>query len=910
MKAKGIKKGDLVSIQTADGETRIIRVEKVTRNEIQGDSYQFEKTYKKGDACSYKVKDKNVTVDKADATKIEGQLMQSNLRVKVDNDQIKQVDEAKEEEKIETRRRPKRTKRSTSRTQKAESVEPTTKKSVGGRRAISKRRTGSKGSTSGKKRTKSVSDTQEMTQKEREKQERIRVREEKKKERERKRLLKQITPNPDVEEIEVNPLLEPTHSKKLEEFPLEGCSKLSDNRRFLFLYFQSANNKKARQELERLIVKDSSLSNPFQPYSHELNKNIFDFAVRDGDVELIKLLLKEETRIRKGESKRPRLPASSLANVGTGTFNKYQFGFNTRPVNLSRGGKEGNNAFSQDSSLYNSYFSSHDLNRLLELDVSWEVLQSVMMANSMSENDLFDYIWLMVRRGNIGLLKSKSKKDGPTLIQRLFDNMGYGFNRYHYLALEDDIEGKINKMSMLKKPHTNKGICPLHVACVNPNITVLRKFYTTNPEYSAADFDQRKLIHYAAANPSDVALNFLVSKGIPVNDKDLKGVTPLMIACELGRTDNVNFLLKEQKKQVEDIDPDDEDYELMKKSSDFINTYGPAHHFPIHYAVMSGNIDTVKALVENAGSDIDLEVKTTDGKSPLSIACSEGYYEIAEYLLKKGVSVHETKKQKKNSLIWASQNGHIHIVSLLLRHGIHPDVPDSSNNTAAHYAAAYGWLNVLKFLVENGAHPDLKNDWNSTPAMIAMLKNHFGCLDYLMELDNVDKSMVDNEGRSIISQLCMNFTKDTLEQIQYMDKFKHLDYNMKDANGWTCMHFLAGNAIPIYKVQEEVGNRLMAIKKELETKLGRSIDNSGGSMSRGQRHPIKKKAMKSMSRMRHSKVARSAFGGFGALSAQPSTSITSPLPTTVDVEGFDDNDAQNFTTYYDMNNVKHRRLFK
>lgn len=51
-----------------------------------------------------------------------------------------------------------------------------------------------------------------------------------------------------------------------------------------------------------------------------------------------------------------------------------------------------------------------------------------------------------------------------------------------------------------------------------------------NPEYSAADDEQRKLIHYAAANPTSAALEFLISKGIPANDKDMKMMTPLMIA--------------------------------------------------------------------------------------------------------------------------------------------------------------------------------------------------------------------------------------------------------------------------------------------------------------------------------------------------------------------------------------------
>lgn len=704
---------------------------------------------------------------------LDRQLEQSNKRKgrkrAADKEKISLVEEVKEvEEKIDTNpkkrnrkgkneesKSPAKNRQSTSNRRKSKSPEsPKFKKAEDGRRVVSKRGAGVKKKAKSAAREKSASDDKELTEKERLKLERQRVREEKKKERDRKKLLKSINPNPKVEKIEVNSLLEPTYSKKLEKFPLEGCSKFSDNRKFLFLYNQAEANKQARKELENLILKDQSLSNPFQYYSVHVQKSIMDLAIKKGDAEMVKILLKESERMDKGTSKRPTLPTSSLSSVGTGTFNRYQFGFFTRPVMLGRGGKEGNNAFTHDSSLLSSdRYEMTNLEHLLDQDLTWEVFQSFVLSKKFAETDLWDYLWILIRRGNVEFLRSRIKKDGPTLLERLFNNMGYGFNRYHHIALDDDVEGRINKLSMLKKPHTNKGICPLHVACINPNITVLRKFYTTNPDYSAADFDQRKLMHYAAANVSDVALQFLVSKSIPINDKDLRGVTPLMIACELGRTDNVKLIIKEQKKQLEDLDPEDEDYHLMLKSSDFINNYGPNHQFPIHYAVTSGSIETVKALVEGAKDTIDLEVRTTDGKSPLSIACCQGYYDIAEYLLSKGVQVYETKKQKKNPLIWAAQNGHIHIVSLLLRHGIHPDLPDSSGNTAAHYAAGYGWLNVLKFLIENGAHPDLKNDWNSTPAMIAMLKNHFGCLDYLMEIEGVDKSMVDNEGRSVISQL-------------------------------------------------------------------------------------------------------------------------------------------------------------
>ena len=137
------------------------------------------------------------------------------------------------------------------------------------------------------------------------------------------------------------------------------------------------------------------------------------------------------------------------------------------------------------------------------------------------------------------------------------DDMSHGFNRYHYLALEDDVPDRINKFSLMKKPHTNKSITPMHVACINPNLNMLKKFIMINSDFSLADRENRRLIHYAAANQSDSVIKFLIAKGAPFNEKDIKGTTPLMIAWKLGRINNIlailnawkgNFLIISNKK--------------------------------------------------------------------------------------------------------------------------------------------------------------------------------------------------------------------------------------------------------------------------------------------------------------------------------------------------------------------------
>ena len=89
---------------------------------------------------------------------------------------------------------------------------------------------------------------------------------------------------------------------------------------------------------------------------------------------------------------------------------------------------------------------------------------------------------------------------------------------------------------------------------------------------------------------------------------------------------------------------------------------------------------------------------------------------------------------------------------MLLRKGVNVNFCDLSENTALHYACAYGWLNVVKLLVEEGgADINRLNEWKSSPTIIAMLKGHYGIVDYLLGRKEIDASLVDDHGRTLVA---------------------------------------------------------------------------------------------------------------------------------------------------------------
>jgi ankyrin repeat domain-containing protein 17 len=84
-------------------------------------------------------------------------------------------------------------------------------------------------------------------------------------------------------------------------------------------------------------------------------------------------------------------------------------------------------------------------------------------------------------------------------------------------------------------------------------------------------------------------------------------------------------------------------------------------------ACTDNDVNAVKRLL---GDGNTLNDATDDGDSLLSLACSAGYFELAQVLLAMQAQV-EDRGQKNDCtpLMEAASAGHIDIMDLLLRHG-------------------------------------------------------------------------------------------------------------------------------------------------------------------------------------------------------------------------------------------------
>jgi ankyrin repeat protein/predicted DNA-binding WGR domain protein len=523
-----------------------------------------------------------------------------------------------------------------------------------------------------------------------------------------------------------------------------------------------------------LMKTNQKISSLFGTWSPDNPISPLEMAVGLNKEFFIREILKES---KEPKLKKAYLPQSALQSVGTGFVSKQAYGVMVRSVNMSRGGREGNNAFLSTDVTAENYTCINWHKTLPKCTPHTINLLCTLIPNF--ENIMGSYVGSVVRSGNLDLSRH--------LLQILTKKGSFGFNFLHLEVLQKSKLSPFKKVSITKKPIENFCVAPLHVACINPDPSHLKSLMAECDEIGYADLEGRRSVHYAAGCTSKKPLEVLIASGANVNEMDRKKITPLMVSAMYNRLEPASLLLEKG------VSP-------KIKSRE-----GKA---PIHYAAESGAAEVLSLLAKVS----DVNQPGGDRKTPLMYAAANGHYKCVEILLDNGAKVTAKDKCKRTSLIWAVKNGYSQIASLLLLRGAPFDEPDSSKNYPIHYAAAFGWIECLELLLAAGADVNATNDWKLPALLIAMLKSHMGIVERILQEPAVDINCKDESGRTLLSQSVEVLSKETLKQIKFFIEEKKADPNVADQNGWTPLHHLAAKGKPVCCIQ----NLNWAQRKEWE----------------------------------------------------------------------------------------------
>ncbi|KAK9305314.1 hypothetical protein QLX08_003583 [Tetragonisca angustula] len=170
--------------------------------------------------------------------------------------------------------------------------------------------------------------------------------------------------------------------------------------------------------------------------------------------------------------------------------------------------------------------------------------------------------------------------------------------------------------------------------------------------------------------------------------------------------------------------------------------------------VREGKLARLKELLEHREKDevVKLVSTTSHGTTPLVIACRNGHYDVAEYLIEKcganvnqpGLVMFDGEMIERAPPLWcAAAAGHLALVKLLVKNGARVNSTTKTHSTPLRAACFDGHFDIVRFLVTHGADIEMANRHGHTSLMIACYKGHIKIVKFLLALKaNVNRKSI------------------------------------------------------------------------------------------------------------------------------------------------------------------------
>ncbi|OUM60967.1 hypothetical protein PIROE2DRAFT_27019, partial [Piromyces sp. E2] len=184
----------------------------------------------------------------------------------------------------------------------------------------------------------------------------------------------------------------------------------------------------------------------------------------------------------------------------------------------------------------------------------------------------------------------------------------------------------------------------------------------------------------------------------------------------------------------------------------------------------------------------DINVRETNGDTPLIIACQTGSADIALYLLEHGAEINHICECGNTALYVATftYNRHENITMMksLLDHGANLNLLCQYRLTPLMVAAKDSLEEVTELFLEYGADPNFQDSDGDTALSMACIRNNQIIVDILLRNDKVDLNLATNEQFTPLMIACIKW--DTIiTMIKFLLKQPGINVNVQNNKGYT-----------------------------------------------------------------------------------------------------------------------------
>uniref|UniRef100_A0A671RXH9 Serine/threonine-protein phosphatase 6 regulatory ankyrin repeat subunit A-like n=1 Tax=Sinocyclocheilus anshuiensis TaxID=1608454 RepID=A0A671RXH9_9TELE len=371
----------------------------------------------------------------------------------------------------------------------------------------------------------------------------------------------------------------------------------------------------------------------------------------------------------------------------------------------------------------------------------------------------------------------------------------------------------------------------LHAAAAGGNLECLNLLLNTGADFNRKDRFGRMVLHYAAANCNYQCVFALVGSGASVNERDVRGRSPLHYTAAADSDGKcLEYLLRN------DANPalrDKDGYSAVHYASAYghrvcLELVSTLHTHtltdtsassilhdtdiqppisPLHLAAYHGHHHALEVLVQSL---LDLDVRTPQGHTALSLAAFKGHVECVDILINQGASmmlkdythkrsaVHSAGQPHKHTLqmygplivdlivcvcvvrtplMLAVLGGHTDCVYLLLSEGAGVEASDKWGRTALHRGAVMGHQGCVEALLQHGSSLLVQDSRGRSPMHLAAACGHVGVLRALLKAQKTVLVLKDNCGYTPLHWACYNGHDACVELLLEYDVFHRPEGN-------------------------------------------------------------------------------------------------------------------------------------
>ncbi|KRZ77069.1 Ankyrin repeat domain-containing protein 17, partial [Trichinella papuae] len=321
----------------------------------------------------------------------------------------------------------------------------------------------------------------------------------------------------------------------------------------------------------------------------------------------------------------------------------------------------------------------------------------------------------------------------------------------------DMVKLLINRGAKVKMPNRHPKDSPLSVACFKGYLEIVKYFLSKKCNYGVDEKDiEAALIECCADSRVDIA-KMLLEKCYSPKLLSTCLESALLLASVSGCEDMIRLFLEYGA---------DVNYPCYKGCT------------PLMEAARTGSVTLVQLLF-SYGAEVNTVHEET-GETALTIACSNGYKDMALFLLCNNA---DTEAGINTALIEAAQEGWACCAQVLLEHGAKLEALNPAMETALLKAAENGHVTVTKLLLSEGADVERADCDGQTPLMKAAKNGHLVIVELLLSRGADINRMTPGREHTALSLAC-SFGKEAVARLLLE---RGADATVKLKDGTTCV---------------------------------------------------------------------------------------------------------------------------